>query len=139
MAPTLRQVATGIEDRLATISGLRVNNYPADQINPPQAVVEPPVVDTYHATMHRGKFDFTPTVVVFTSAAVDRVGMLAALDYQDPNSGSSVHAAIEGDRSLGGVVDDCWVTGSEPLGLTEVGAIGYYGVRFTLRIVATGR
>ena len=138
MAPTIAQVMQGIETRLATISGLRVNDVKADQINPPAAIVGVPPIPSYHATMARGKFLVEPTVTVLVSAAYDRTGQLALASYADPTGATSVLSAIEGDRTLGGVVDDCIVIDFRPLGLEEVGLIGYYGGVFTLRAVATG-
>lgn len=138
MAPTIEQVMLGIETRLATISGLRVTEYIADQINPPAAVVGVPEIDSYHATMGRGRFTISPTVTVFTSAAYDRVGQLKLASYANPTGSSSIVVAIEGDKTLGGVVDDCIVVSFRPLGLEEVGVIGFYGGEFTLQAIASG-
>lgn len=138
MAPTIEAVMAGIEDRLDTIDGLRVSDISADQINPPQAIVGVPPIPQYHASMSRGIFRLEPTVTVFTSAALDRTGQRALAGYANPTGATSVIAAIEGDKTLGGVVDDCIVVSFEPLGLQEVGLIGYYGGRFQLRVVAEG-
>lgn len=137
-APTIEQIMLGIETRLKTITGLRVAEYVADQINPPAAVVGVPEIDSYHATMGRGRFTLEPTVTVFTSAALDRVGQLKLASYANPTGANSVVAAIEGDKTLGGVVEDCIVVSFRPLGMEEVGVIGYYGGEFTLRTIASG-
>lgn len=128
----------GIEARLGTIDGLRVSEVIQDQINPPQAMVGVPPIPNYHATMGRAKFTVEPTVTLFVSAGVDRVGQLAMAEYANPTGTRSVVAAIEADRTLGGVVDDCIVIDFQPLGLEEVGQIGYYGGTFRLRVVASG-
>lgn len=138
MAPTIEQVMLGIETRLKTISGLRVSEYVADQINPPAALVGVPEISSYHATMGRGRFTIEPTVTVLTSAAYDRAGQLKLAGYANPTGSSSVVVAIEGDKTLGGVVDDCIVVDFRPLGMEEVGLIGYYGGVFTLRVIASG-
>lgn len=138
MAPTILDVMTGIETRLDTINELQVSDFTPDQINPPQAMVGVPPISQYHASMSRGIFRLQPTVTVFTSAAYDRTGQRALAAYADPTGAQSIITAVEGDRSLGGVVDDCWVVSFEVLGLQEVGLIGYYGGRFQLQVVAEG-
>src|SRR5207244_12318757 len=106
-APTIQQVLSGIETRLKTISGLRTNAYLSYALNPPQSVVDFPVDIDYHAAFAHGLFRFEPTVIILVSANVDRVGTAALGAYASPTGTNSIHAAIEGDRTLGGVVDDC--------------------------------
>lgn len=137
-APTIEQVMLGIETRLKTISGLRVTEYAADQINPPHAIVGVPPIPEYRTTMGRGYFTIEPTVTVLVSAALDRAGQLKLASYANVTGASSIPAAIEADRTLGGVVDECWVLSFEPLGMEDVGLIGYYGGVFQLRTVAKG-
>ena len=137
-APTIAQILAGVETRLATIDGLRVSDIVPDQINPPAAIVGVPEIPDYHATQRRGYFIVSPTVTVLVSAALDRVGQMKLADYASPAGALSVVSAIEADRTLGGVVDDCIVTSFRPLGLEEVGLIGYYGGLFTLRVAAQG-
>lgn len=138
MAATIEQIMQGIETRLATISGLRVSDTTPDQINPPQAFVGVPNIPNYHGTMGRAKFPIEPTVTVLVSATLDRVGQLKLASYANPTGDSSIVAAIEADRTLGGIVDDCIVDSFRPLGLEEVGLIGYYGGVFALRVIARG-
>lgn len=137
-APTLQQVLEAIEVRLDTISGLRTSAFIADQINPPAALVGVPPIDSYRATMQRGRIQFAPTIYVFVSANLDRVGQHLLASYADVTGDNSIPLAIEGDRSLGGVVEDCVVTGFRPLGMDEVGQIGYYGGVFDLLVIAAG-
>ncbi len=138
MAPTILQVMEGIEARLATISGLRTSGIYPDQLNPPVAIVGVPPISSYHATMANGHFLIEPTVTVLVSAALDRVGQHALAEYANPTGLSSVKVAIEGDRTLGGVVDDCIVMSFQPIELETAGALVYYGGRFVLRAVASG-
>lgn len=138
MAPTIRQVMQGIEGRLDTISGLQVRDVIPDQVNPPQAFVGIPPIPQYHSSMSRGVFTIEPTVTVLVSAALDRTGQLSLADYVNPTGGNSVIAAVEADKTLGGIVDDTVVISFEPLGIAEVGQIGYYGGRFQLRVMAKG-
>lgn len=137
-APKLTDIMDGLEARLKTIQGLRTAAFHAAQINPPEAVIGVPPVPNYHATFARGKFQIEPTILILTSAAYDRAGQRALADYANPTGALSINAAIEGDRTLAGVVDDCIVVDFRPLGHEEVGLIGYYGGIFTLRVIATG-
>lgn len=137
-APTIQQILEGIEARLDTVTGLRTSAFVADQINPPAALVGVPPIDNYRSTMRRGRFQLTPVVYVFVSATLDRVGQYQLASFADVTGDNSIPLAIEGDRSLGGLVEDCVVTGFRPLGMDEVGQIGYYGGVFDLLVIAAG-
>ncbi|MFI7042584.1 hypothetical protein ACIBI0_38405 [Microbispora rosea] len=139
MAPTIADVMRGIEDRLRTISGLRVpSDGQPDQINPPAAVVAVPPVGDYHATMRRGRMTLAPTVLVMVSAAVSRKGQMDLAEYANPTGARSVVTAVEADRTLGGVAEDCVVRNFRPLGLEEVGELGFFGGLFTLTVITVG-
>lgn len=138
MAPTILQIMEGIETRLKTIAGLRVTEYIADQINPPQAIIGVPDIPEYRTTFGRGRFGLEPEVTVLVSAALDRVGQRALAEFANVTGAKSIPAAIEADRTLGGVVEECFVLSFRVLGFEEVGAIGYYGGVFQLKTVAKG-
>ena len=136
MTATLVQIMDGIEARLATIEGLRTSPTFPGQINPPQAVVGVPAIGEYDTALSgRANATLGFTVTVYTSAAIDRVGQTTLAQLADPTAAGSIPAAIAADRSLGELVSDCRVASFEPLGLDEVGVIGYFGGRFTLRIL----
>jgi hypothetical protein len=138
-AVTLEQIMQGIEGRLATIEGLRTNDIAPDQINPPVAIVGVPPVPEYHATMQMGTFRVAATVTVLVSAALDRVGQLKLAGYANPAGSTSIRAAVEADKTLGGLSGvNCIVRSFRPLGLEEVGVIGYYGGVFELFVIASG-
>lgn len=137
-APTIAQIMAGIETRLNTITGLRVMAYTADQINPPQATVGVPPVENYHTTFQRGRMQLDLEIYIFVSAALDRTGQVALAEYANPTGAKSVIAAIYGDRTLSGTVEDCIVRSFRPLGMEEVGLIGYYGGVFEISVIAEG-
>jgi hypothetical protein len=137
-APSIPDIMSGIETRLATISGLFVSEIHPAQIVPPIAVVGVPAIPSYHLAMRAGSFEINPTVMVLVSATVDVAGQHQLAAYANPTGSSSVKTAIEGDRTLGGVVDDCLVESFRPLGLDEVNTIGYWGGVFTLAVYAQG-
>jgi hypothetical protein len=135
---TLEQIMQGIETRLATIPGLRTSDTIPGAINPPQAIVGVPVVDSYVTGLNpHQRPTLAPTITVLVSSALDRTGQLALAAYADPAGTRSIPAAIAADASLGGLLGPgaCQVTRFDPLGLEEVGLIGYFGGRFTLRVI----
>jgi hypothetical protein len=134
-APTIRQILTAIETRLLTIQGLRVLGYQADQINPPIAIILCPPVSSYQVGYGDRRPILQPVVHVLVSSAVDRVGQLQLADYADPDSATSIPKAVAGDLIIGGTtVGQIQVLSFDPLTAEEVGALGYYGGKFTLRI-----
>jgi len=134
MTTTIAQIIAGIETRLLTISGLRTNDISPGQIEPPCAIVGVPPIDDYNATLSSYHWDVSPTITVFTSAAMDRAGQLALCDYADHTGTKSIRAAIDADKTLGGIVEYCVVKSFRPLGLQEVGVVGYYGGVFELDV-----
>jgi hypothetical protein len=136
---TLEQIIQAIETRLQTISGLRTNDITPGQVAPPWAIVGVPPIPSYHATFGvGGKWRIEPTVTVGTSSSMDRAGQQKLLALADRSGSSSIFAAIEADRTLGGTVEDCVVDSFRPLNLVEVGEVGYFGGIFDLRVIAPG-
>src|SRR5260370_10128816 len=109
-APTIQQVMIGIKNQLATITGLRISEYMADQVNPPHALVDFPNPIDYHATAKHGMQRFDPTVTLLVSATIDRVGMAALATYVCATGANSIHLAIEADSTLGCVFYVCFVS-----------------------------
>jgi len=106
MTATPSQVKDGLKVRIETIPGLRAFDYQPEQVNPPFAW---PTLDEirYHQTgMGSGGvvMDFTVTIVVFRQS--ERTAQEALDQYTAFSGAQSVRAAIEADRTLGGVCDD---------------------------------
>lgn len=137
-APTLVQVMAGIETQLKTISGLRTDQALSDQINPPQAIIGVPDIPAYHESFGHGHFLIHPTITILVSKNYSRTGEVALASYADIAGTKSIHAALELDLTLGGVVDNCIVESFRRLSSDEVGAIGYYGGVFQLKVIAKG-
>ncbi len=129
---------TGVQGRLETIVGLRTDTGSSAQINPPQAIVAVPTIPSYHEAFANGKFRLDIEVAILVSNAYSRTADLMLAPYANPTGASSIKAAIEGDKSLGGVVDDCMVVSFRPVSREEFGLIGYYGGLFLLKVIATG-
>jgi hypothetical protein len=91
----------------------------------PWAVVGVPELD--YLTTHGGGSDRKFTIYLFTGTAVERVGQRQLAELLDTEGENSVPAALLADRTLGGVIDDLRIVSSRPLGVREVGIIGYVG------------
>jgi hypothetical protein len=110
MPATITQVKEGLKTRIQTISGLRAYDYQPDQVNPPFAW---PTLDEirFHQTgMASGGvvMDFTITVVVTRQS--ERSAQEKIDNYSAWDGAQSLRAAIEADRTLGGVCDDLIVS-----------------------------
>lgn len=102
MAATVSQVATGLATRLATISGLRTSAYQPEQLNPPFAFPTLNRIE-YHRAFANGDVVMDWTVNVIVGRYVDRNAFATLDDYLSYSGAKSVRAAIEGDKTLGGV------------------------------------
>jgi hypothetical protein len=137
MAATIEQIMGGLETRLATISGLRTKDIAPD--NPPVPCAFPLVPPiNYRETFGRGQYSLNFRIAVLVSASLDRIGQFKLASYANPRGATSIITAIEGDKTLGGIVSDTVVDTFDPDGLQEVGLIGYYGGTFSVRVIASG-
>ena len=112
MPATPSQVKDGLKVRIETIPGLRAFDYQPDQVNPPFAF---PTLNEirYHQTgMGSGGvvMDFTITIVV--GRASERTAQDELDQYTAFSGTKSIRAALEADRTLGGVADDLIVNSS---------------------------
>jgi hypothetical protein len=140
---TILQIMQGVETRLATITSprLRVSDTVPDAIDPATtggfAIVGVPAIN-YRLTMGRAKYEIPLSITVLTSAAVSRIGQQNLAQYADPRGANSVIVVIEADPTLGGLVEQCWLTEFRPLGTEEVGVIGYFGGLFSGFVIPSG-
>jgi len=102
MPATVSQIATGLANRLATISGLRTSAYQPEQLNPPFAFPTLNRIE-YHRAFSGGDVVMDWTVNVIVGRYVDRNSFAVLDDYLSYSGAKSVRAAIEGDKTLGGV------------------------------------
>lgn len=139
MAATIPQIMTKLGERLATVDGLRGTSYAPDNPSPPVAFPLVPAIPSYREAMRRGVYVLPFQIALLTGAQLDRTGQERLALFASPTGAASVRAALEdGDRTLGGLVDDLIVDGFDPNGLQEVGLINYYGGVFSLRVMAPG-
>ena len=102
MAATVSQVMTGLATRLGTISGLRTYTYMPDQLNPPVGF---PIIESvdYHKSFAGGDVQMRCSVFVIVGRYLDRTAHASLDGYLSYSGATSIRAAIEGDRTLGGV------------------------------------
>lgn len=102
MPATVSQVASGLATRLATISGLRTSTYQPEQLNPPFAF---PTLNSiqYHKAFGGGDVVMDWTVNVIVGRYVDRNAFATLDGFLSYSGATSIRAAIEGDKTLGGV------------------------------------
>lgn len=136
--PTLRQIAGGIDARLATIPGL--NHYPAPPAAPnfPCAFPVPPPIN-YRNTMRAGVITLRFDVVVMESIASWEDGQLRLLDLLDWAGDSSIFLALSADKTLGlgSQVDAAVVDETRPLGLEDVAGYEAFGHAMPLLVAIT--
>lgn len=136
MTATISQIKAGLATRLATISGLRTFAYQPDQLNAPLAY---PMVEQvlYHRTMFNGLNEIVFTVTVIVARPTERPAEASLDAYVSPTGASSIRAAIEGDRTLGGIVDDCQVEQASGISSLSANDADYLSVDFTVRVYAS--
>lgn len=111
MPATVSQVATGLQNRLATINGLRTFNYQPEQLMPPVAY---PVLNsiTYHRAFGGGNVEMFWSVFVVVGRYTDSRAFELCDDFLTYSGAKSLRAAIEGDKTLGGVCQSLVVSSS---------------------------
>src|SRR3989304_8197476 len=113
---TVAEIREGLRANLATITGCQVSAYMLSQPTTPCLYVVPGDIE-FDQAMQRGMDRWTFRVVALAGLASD-IGAQKKLDeFLAPSGATSVKAAGEADRTLGGVVDALRVTaptGSRP-------------------------
>lgn len=123
-------IREGLANALRAIDGLRVTAHIADAITVPAAVVGPARLDREPATTHIDVV--TVAIRVYTSRADVRSAQDTLEAYLAGSGDKSVMAALEADRTLGGVVQALRVTGFDGYDSYEVAGVTYIGAEFTV-------
>jgi hypothetical protein len=129
---TVGDVALGIANQLATITGLDVADYVPDTINAPAGFVMLTAMteDTLGAGM-----GMTFDAVVLTSRANDRVNQRMLYDYASASGPNSVWAAFFANPGLG-LTDGTMarVVNVRHLRVEEIAAFSYFGLAFVIEV-----
>lgn len=130
---TIAELRAGLATNLATISGLRTSAFVPDNPTPPIAVVVPSRVD-FDTTMGRGLDTYTFDVIVIAARATERSAQQVLDGYCNPTGSTSVKAAIETDKTLGGKANGLRVTDLSSYGPLNVGDTQYLAATFTVTV-----
>ena len=135
MPATVSQVADGLKARLATISGLRTFSYQPEQVNPPVAF---PILESveYHRAMQGGNVQMRFTVMTIVGRYLDRVSHSNLDGYLSYSGATSLRAAIEGDRTLGGVAQTLVLDSGAAVGSLTVAEADFLSVSFSVLVHA---
>lgn len=126
---------TGLATRLGTISGLRTSALMPDNPNPPIAIVIPDNI-SFDDTFHRGMDTFTFRIFLIVGRADERTAQNSIDGYCATSGASSVKAAVEGDKTLGGKAYDCRVTTMSNYGSSVIGETTYLSCEFIVVVYA---
>jgi hypothetical protein len=120
---TVQEIREGIDDRLATIAGLRHSPNVPGVVNPPHAFVKRRQT-TFGVSMD-GEDDVTFAVTVLVSWADQTTAQEALDEYLASTGAKSIKAAIDADPTLDGVVDFAHATVVE-----DERIVAYYGTDY---------
>lgn len=134
MPATIVEIEQGLMNALKNISGLRCYRYQPDAIlDPPIAYPSLNTIE-YHKAMHGGMRTYAYTVTVIMGRVNDDVSQ-GNLDMMASYDGpTSVRAALEADRTLGGLVDTLIVSSSANVSMLSQGDNNFITVDFTLTV-----
>lgn len=127
----INAIRAGLATRLATITGLRVATEQPDNPNPPIAIIVP-TGTTYDDTFQRGMDTSSFTILLMVSRAAEKQAQRKLDAYCNTTGSTSIKAAIEGDKTLGGAVFNCRVTEMRNYGQITYGDVTYLGCEFVV-------
>jgi len=128
---SISDIRTGLATRLATISGLRVSSFQPDLPNPPFANIIPNTIQ-YDDAFQRGMQTYGFTVTIIVGRADERTAQNKLDAFASSTGTNSVKLAIEGDKTLGGVVFDTRVTEMRSYGQLAYGEVIYLAAEFSV-------
>lgn len=135
---SITAIRLGLENNLKRIPGLRTSSIAPDLVNPPIAIVQPDNTPVkFDVSMNRGLDEFRFTVTLIAHRADERSAQNKLDSYCAGSGDFSVKQAIEYDRTLGGVVNDCRVTEISSYGSISVNEIQYAAADFLVVVYAS--
>jgi hypothetical protein len=130
---SLSDIRGALATAMGSVEGLRTSSTVPDNPRPPIAIVLPDRV-VYDLNARRGADTFFFTIMLLVGRADDRAAQ-NNLDAFIVGS-SSIKAAIESDRTLGGKANTCRVTEMNNYASMSVGDTLYLAASFTVEVVA---
>ncbi len=135
MPASISAVTDAIKTALSTVSGLRTYSFQPEQINPPFAFPELTSV-TYHRAMGLGDVEMAFTINVVVGRYTDRTANDALDAYLSPTGATSIRAALESDRTLGGVVQTLILSSAANVVAVNEADANFLSVQFQLTVHA---
>lgn len=121
---TLAEIRAGLETRLATIPDVTTSAYMMDVPRDRTLQVMGPDQVEYDQAGMRGHDNWTLIIQGFSGSPESVAAQTNLDEWLSPSGANSVKLAIEGDRQLGGIVEDCVVRSSSGYRRYEVGPEG---------------
>ena len=132
---TLSAMRPALASNLSGITGLRTAATMPDQPTPPVAIVMPQSV-SYDTSMARGLDTYEFVLLVIVGRVDERTAQNLLDGYCNPTGATSIKAAIESDRTLGGQANDLRVTDMRNYSSVPVGEITYLAAEFVVTVYA---
>ena len=126
------QVRDGLKTNLQTITGLRAYDLIPDTVVPPCAVIGQ-LDFTFDIDNARGLDQAQVDVLVIVQRFSERAGQDKLDAYLAGSGSTSIKAAIESDRTLGGTVNTLRVTGAEA-GTYDSQGVTFLSYRYRITI-----
>jgi hypothetical protein len=135
---SITDIRLGLETNLKRIPGLRTSPIAPDLVNPPIAIVQPDSTPVkFDIAMNRGLDEFRFIITVLAHRADERTAQNKLDTYCAGSGDFSVKQAVEYDRTLGGVANDCRVTEISSYGSISVNEIQYTAAEFLVIVYAS--
>jgi len=134
---SLSSMRTGLQTRLATITGLNAYDKAPGTVVVPAAFPMPGPIE-FDETMGRGSDLYTFRVRLLVQRSTETYAQEDLDAYLAGSGSSSIKAAIEGDETLSGVADWTRVTGVPVYGDIEHNGISYLGADFIVEVNVDG-
>lgn len=133
MPASVSSVATGLATALGTVTGLRTYNYQPEQLNPPIAY---PVLNSinYHRAMQGGDVVMDWTVSIIVGRYIDRTAVALLDDFLSFSGSKSIRAAIEADRTLGGVCQTLIVGSAADISSLSSADAEFLQIQFSVQV-----
>lgn len=134
---SVKGLRTAIATNLGSISGLRTSNFIPEMVNPPVAVVYPTGAPVeFHLASNNSSHQFYFEVMIVVGRADARSAQDDLDEYISTTGTKSAFLAIELDRTLGGLAQDCVARRVSSYGSTEINNIEYLAATIQVDVIA---
>jgi len=132
---TISDLRNGLAANLQTITGLRVYATLPDVVNPSTAMISLEKV-AYNRQMRAGMTEYGFKVIVVVGRVSERIAQNSLDVFVAPGNGS-IKAAIESDKTLGGMAFDVFVPELSAYGAVSINGIDYLSAEFSVQVFAS--